>query len=61
MVRTSEAIALDDGDRAVLGAAKARMDEQTARLRDVVPCIIDMSFPVATSFSNTTVYPSSTK
>ncbi len=48
MVRTSEAIALDDGDRAVLGAAKARMDEQTARLRDVVPCIIDMSGREAT-------------
>ncbi len=48
MPTTSDPIQLDEADRAVLGAAKARMDEKMARLRDVVPCIIDMSGREAT-------------
>jgi isopropylmalate/homocitrate/citramalate synthase len=39
---------LDDDDRRVLAEARARIDEQTARLRDLVPCVLDMSLREAT-------------
>ncbi|MCP4204519.1 MAG: hypothetical protein GY769_21630, partial [bacterium] len=44
----TESSSLNDDDRAVLAAAREEIDRNMARLRDVVPCVIDMSFREAT-------------
>ena len=52
MSTPNDAGRLNDDDREVLAAAQARIEAQRTRLREVVPCILDMSAREATLSAN---------